>query len=303
MIYFVTFKESILSLVDDYPTRTASVETIISRKEPVVYGDGKKNTCLTKDELNFFSHNGYLIKPGLLEGKVNSILEEMPRMQKELVGKPELILEPDSETMRSIFSPEKYSDVCKTLACDDHLLRAAEQILDSEVYIHHSRINVKSGLSGKSFPWHSDFETWHSEDGIPQMRILTGWVFLTENNEFNGSLFVIPQSHKQFISCVGKTPENNFKHSLRNQTIGVPSKEMLARMVKQFGMKAVCGPPGTVVLHEGNLLHGSSDNMSPLSRSNIFFVYNSVENKPVAPFGGRQPRPEFLARPFSGAIK
>lgn len=82
------------------------------------------------------------------------------------------------------------------------------------------------------------------------MRVVTGRVFLTKNNEFNGSLLAIPQSHKHFISCVGKTPEDNYKTSLRKQEIGVPSHAMLTKMVKQYG------PSGTVVFHECNLLHG-----------------------------------------------
>jgi ectoine hydroxylase len=41
-------------------------------------------------------------------------------------------------------------------------------------------------------------------------------------------------------------------------------------------------------------MHGSPDNISPYDRTNSFFVYNSVENKPVKPFGASKPRAEFL---------
>ena len=34
--------------------------------------------------------------------------------------------------------------------------------------------------------------------------------------------------------------------------------------------------------------------MSPWPRSNLFFVYNSVENQLQAPFCGNKPRPDFL---------
>ncbi|PSN08523.1 ectoine hydroxylase, partial [filamentous cyanobacterium CCT1] len=44
-----------------------------------------------------------------------------------------------------------------------------------------------------------------------------------------------------------------------------------------------------------NMMHGSSSNISPFPRSNVFFVYNSVHNRLVAPFGGTKPRPEFIA--------
>lgn len=283
---------------DRYPTRTNHYECLIERQDPVVYSNNPDgNGFLSTEQLRFFDDNGYLILEGVLQDKVQTILEELPHLQKKLRGREELILEPETDVLRSIFSPEKYSDLCYQLACSRPLLSSAKQILNSDVYIHHSRINIKAGFDGKSFPWHSDFETWHAEDAIPNMRILTGWVFLTENNPYNGSLFVIPGSHKKFVSCVGETPEDNYKQSLRKQVLGVPSKETMQELVDAHGIQGLYGPPGTVVFHECNLMHGSPDNLSPFPRSNLFFVYNSVLNKPVEnPYGAKKPRPDFLAR-------
>jgi ectoine hydroxylase len=42
-------------------------------------------------------------------------------------------------------------------------------------------------------------------------------------------------------------------------------------------------------------MHGSNGNITPDPRTNVFLVYNSVENAVEAPFGGMPPRPEFLA--------
>ncbi len=285
-----------------YETRLPDIETIHPRIEPVVYGQGDRFGQLTQAQCQFFDDNGYLVLDGVLETEVDNILNEIPRLKKELKAHDELILEPNSQEVRSIFSPDKFSDHCKALSLHPHLLNNAMQLLDSQVYIHHARINIKAGLSGKSFPWHSDFETWHSEDGIPTMRILTGWVFLTDNNEFNGSLYVIPGSHKKFVSCLGETPKDNYKSSLRNQTYGVPSKAMLTELVNEHGIQGVYGKKGTVVFHEGNLLHGSPDNISPIDRTNIFFVYNSVENTPQN-LASSKPRPEFLARHDFTALK
>src|SRR3546814_10756649 len=44
-----------------------------------------------------------------------------------------------------------------------------------------SRLNYKPGFKGKEFYWHSDFETWHVEDGMPQMRALSMSILLAEN--------------------------------------------------------------------------------------------------------------------------
>ena len=51
---------------------------------------------------------------------------------------------------------------------------------------------------------------------------------------------------------------------------------------------------GILVIQDGNLMHGSPDNISPYNRTNAFFVFNSVENKPLKPFGSKSNRADFL---------
>jgi ectoine hydroxylase len=41
-------------------------------------------------------------------------------------------------------------------------------------------------------------------------------------------------------------------------------------------------------------MHGSASNITPFPRTNLFVVYNSVENALVEPFSGQRPRPEYL---------
>jgi ectoine hydroxylase len=42
-------------------------------------------------------------------------------------------------------------------------------------------------------------------------------------------------------------------------------------------------------------MHGSNGNITPYPRSNVFFVYNSIENRLQDPFCGLKPRPEYIA--------
>ena len=96
------------------------------------------------------------------------------------------------------------------LTRDPRILGIVRQLLGSEVYIHQSRINDKIGFESAGFDWHSDFETWHAEDGMPAMRAVSVSLMLTDNNEFNGPLMLIPGSHHMFVPCVGETPEQNW---------------------------------------------------------------------------------------------
>jgi ectoine hydroxylase len=44
-----------------------------------------------------------------------------------------------------------------------------------------------------------------------------------------------------------------------------------------------------------NCMHGSNGNITPWPRSNIFVVFNSVENTTVDPFSAPGRRPPFIA--------
>jgi ectoine hydroxylase len=151
------------------------------------------------------------------------------------------------------------------------------------------------GFRGRGFYWHSDFETWHAEDGMPTPRACSISIALTDNHPFNGGLMVMPGSHRTFVPCAGATPEDHYKESLREQEIGVPSEVDLTRLAAEHGIAQFTGPAGDALLFDSNIMHGSGNNITPLPRSNIFVVFNSVENTLGAPFGAPRPRPDFIA--------
>lgn len=289
-----------LSLLrEPYPSRDLPEPMLLRRREPVVWGQGPGPDWLPPGALARYARDGFLLLPGLLgPDEVALLQQEMTALLARYAGSASetVIREPGSDAVRSVFALPAVSDVFARLARHPCLLGFAQQVLGSEVYLHQSRLNYKPGLAGKEFWWHSDFETWHVEDGMPAMRALSCSVLLTENNEFNGPLFVIPGSHTTYVGCVGETPADNYKSSLRAQTVGTPPPESLSLLTGQAGgLASVKGPPGSVLFFDCNLLHGSAGNISPFPRANVFMVYNSVENRLGAPRGGLRPRPEHIA--------
>lgn len=288
------------SIVHDvYPSRVSPEARILPRVDPVVYRNERTNSGpLTAEQLSFYEQNGYLNLTGFFAPEeVQDFRSEMDRLWEEnaQANRREVIREPESQEVRSIFAVHRDNEVFRKLSQDPRLVKMIEQILGSEVYIHQSRINYKKGFTGKEFYWHSDFETWHVEDGMPRMRALSCSITLEENFHYNGPLLLVPGSHQSFITCVGETPEDHYEQSLRRQEYGVPDQENLAKLVEKHGIDTMTGPAGSVVLFDCNIMHGSNSNISPLPRSNVFMVYNSVENKLVAPFSGQQPRPDYIA--------
>lgn len=288
------------SIVHDvYPSRVSPEARILPRVDPVVYRNERINSGpLTAEQLSFYEQNGYLNLTGFFAPEeVQDLRSEMDCLWEEnaQANRREVIREPESQEVRSIFAVHRDNEVFRKLSQDPRLVKMIEQILGSEVYIHQSRINYKKGFTGKEFYWHSDFETWHVEDGMPRMRALSCSITLEENFHYNGPLLLVPGSHQSFITCVGETPEDHYEQSLRRQEYGVPDQENLAKLVEKHGIDTMTGPAGSVVLFDCNIMHGSNSNISPLPRSNVFMVYNSVENKLVAPFSGQQPRPDYIA--------
>lgn len=284
---------------DFYPTRLERPTKSFERQDPVVHsrGSDRSDGPLSETELARYERDGFLVFDSFLDqATVRQFREDLRGYEDDesILRSEGTITEPGKQEIRSIFGIHELSDRFDRLTRDPRILAMVRQLLGSEAYIHQSRINFKPGFHGKGFDWHSDFETWHAEDGMPRMRAVSFSIALTDNTPFNGPLMLIPGSHKTFVPCVGRTPEDNYQSSLKKQELGVPNNRDLAAMADQHGIKAPTGPAGSLIIFECNTLHASNANMSPWPRSNLFFVYNSVENQLQAPFCGNKPRPDFL---------
>ena len=284
---------------DVYPTRTQHSAGILARQDPVVYAhEATPAVQLDDAQRAAYQENGFLLMPALFNAQeVAYLFDAMQTMRAVFsnAGRNEVIAEPGSGEVRSIFNVHRLNDVFANLVRDPRVLNVAREILGSEVYIHQSRINYKPGFTGKEFYWHSDFETWHSEDGMPAMRALSCSILLTDNSVSNGPLLLIPGSHHHYVSCTGETPDENYKTSLKQQDVGVPEQILLRQLADTGGITACAGQAGSVVFFDCNTMHGSNGNITPYPRSNVFFVYNSIVNQLDAPRGGLMPRPEFVA--------
>lgn len=288
-----------LETEDIYPSRAEDEPAIRQRQDPVVYrfGEEMENAPLDQEQLHHYEEQGYLFFEALFAAEEVDVFTRMldTLCASEVVkNSPAAITEPESGEVRSLFNVHGASHLFSELAQDKRLVDIARYLLGSDVYIHQSRINLKPGFEGKEFYWHSDFETWHVEDGMPRMRAVSCSISLTDNWVFNGPLMIIPGSHKYYISCVGETPEDNYKTSLKKQELGVPDHESLSKLADEGGIKMPTGPAGSALFFECNILHGSNSNITPYPRSNAFLVYNSTENALVKPFGNQPPRPAFL---------
>ena len=282
---------------DPYPTRLEE-ERWLAREDKVLWSDWRPDAPISARQAESFAEDGYLVLRDIFTpSEIAALAAESDALrsgERDLL-EGSLITEPGSDEVRTVFMLPEQSAVFANLARDRRLAGIASFLLGDDVYVHQSRLNYKPGFNGKEFYWHSDFETWHAEDGMPRMRAVSASLLLTDNDALNGPLLLMPGSHKHFIACAGETPDDNYRSSLKRQEVGVASPEALTRLAQERGIDAATGPAGTLVLFDCNTMHGSPGNITPYARSNAFFVFNAMSNQLVALFAAAKPRPHFLA--------
>lgn len=290
------------TVTDLYPSRGAT-EVSIPRQDPVVWGAPGTPGPVSRTGLQAYERDGFLAVDELLtEDEVSVYRQELQRIVTDpaIRADERSVVEPTSNEIRSVFEVHRISGVFGSLVRDERVVGTARQILGSDVYVHQSRINLKPGFGASGFYWHSDFETWHAEDGLPNMRTVSVSIALTENYDTNGGLMIMPGSHRTFLGCAGATPKDNYRKSLQMQDAGTPSDGALTAMASRYGIRLFTGKAGSATWFDCNCMHGSGDNITPFPRSNVFIVFNSVDNQAVEPFAAPVRRPEFIgARDFT----
>jgi len=277
-------------------------DTDLVQAHPTVWPDNGIAHALTKAQLESFDRDGFLIlKDMFTEDEVREMQKTVERLRLDAEAGPEggnVIFEPNTHYVRSLFAPHKEDHIVGRTCRSDKVVNVAKTILQDDVYIHQSRINFQRAFVGTGFYWHSDFETWHAEDGMPLPRCFSTIIPLSRNVAANGALMVIPGSHKKFIRCPGEVPEENWNSSLKEQqSTGVPDHSSFKRLAAECGEPVhLEGEPGSMIIFDCNLMHGSHSNISHFDRCNVFFVFNALSNKLDAPFAkSPSQRPERIA--------
>ncbi|MGW0393058.1 ectoine hydroxylase [Streptomyces sp. NPDC003042] len=284
---------------DLYPTRTVTASAPLPRRHPVVWGSVDDGP-LTAGQLAVYERDGFLAFENLLhQDDITACLGEVARLTADpsLRSSGRVVPEPDGGGIRSVFEVHALSDTFRRIVHSPRLAGIARQLLGSDVYVHQTRVNLKAAFDGSGFGWHSDFETWHSEDGMPAPRAFSLTIALTENAPYNGPLLIIPGSHHTFVPSVGETPPDYHRLSLkgRNLPAGPADRSAVTALAQEYGIRQCAGTAGSAVAFDCNCLHASAANVSPFARTNLFIVYNSVENRIGTPYAAPRPRPTYLA--------
>ena len=248
---------------------------------------------LDDDQVRHFEEQGWLLLPGVFDAaEVALLLGELPAIAAQ--NRPENLREPCSGAIRSALSPHLYNEPFRRLSLHPRLVEPARRLLGGDVYLHQYKVNAKVAHDGAVWHWHQDFRTWHSDDGMPEPRVLNAGVFLDDVTEFNGPLMFMPGSHRLGLIPADAMADSSTVETygrLAADAAGSPyARETLDAGARRFGIVAPKGPAGSVLIFHGCIIHGSAPNMSAWNRTMTLASYNRTDNALRGPS-----RPGFVA--------
>jgi ectoine hydroxylase len=226
---------------------------------------------LDADQIERFDRDGYLFFPSLFTA------EEIARLTAALPAvfaahRPENVREKGSDAVRTSFAVHMYSEPFARLARHPRMVEPVTQVFGEDVYMHQFKVNGKMAFDGDVWQWHQDYGTWKNDDHMPEARAMNVAIFLDEVNEFNGPLMFIPGSHKLGVLAAGHDTKTT------SYPLWTIDHDTITRLVARGGLVAPKGPPGSMILFHGCLVHASTSNLSPWNRVAVYLSLCAVSN-------------------------
>ena len=244
---------------------------------------------LSPEQVAQFNRDGFLLFPNLFnEEEVEVLRRETDRVSK--INSEMVVREGEEEAVKIMFrlheeDGETASPAFRAASRTNRVLRAAQQCLhDDNLYMHHSKLNMKAAIEGSAWMWHQDFHAWHL-DGIAEPNMATMTVVLTEATPLNGCMYVLPGSHKDGRS------DPRLDESTAYKLLVTKTSDMKDYMKRLPAPVPITGGAGTAAIFHCNLLHASGHNLSAEDRWQIFFCFNQCKNRPA---DIEKPRPDYV---------
>lgn len=244
---------------------------------------------LTSHQVAQYDRDGYLHFPEFFKPvEVDAMRREVSRVSKI---KTEMVVREGAEHSPKIMFRMHENDgptaspVMNAIVRLPRTLGMARQLLrNDELYLHHTKVNIKAAIEGSVWPWHQDYGSW-ANDGIQKPDILTIMVGLDPATELNGCLYFLPGSHKH-----GRL-DPYFDTSTAYKVWSVTPADM-KRMIAEHGEPvAITGKAGSLTVFNSNLMHASGHNLSASDRWQAYFCYNTCANRPL---DVEKPRPDYV---------
>jgi ectoine hydroxylase-related dioxygenase (phytanoyl-CoA dioxygenase family) len=244
---------------------------------------------LTRDEIDFYHENGFLLLKQVYDPReLRQMSEELDYVIQNFASwaaawkgpwrEQYLTADEDAKaTLVAIHELHHYSAAWNRAIANSRLADSLADLLDSNcVELHHTTLHAKPPVAGAPFPMHQDLPFSHQEDG----RDLDTLVHLDDASEESGCIKFLAGSHKlgklEHITGPDTAPHLPTDRFRLQDAVSVPAKA------------------GDVVVFSIWTVHGSSVNHSGKWRRLVRMGYRHPENRQV--FGQAMGRPGIIVK-------
>ena len=221
-------------------------------------------SCLKFCDIDQFKENGFAVFENLLpEGLVMTAAKEAEQLFANFPQESESQLtvygdhDKSLEALSRIDHPHLASPAIAELVKHKAFGEIAAKIMDGNAvqawYIHMSRKPAAS-KARTHIGWHQDGQYSSFMDG----RFVTAWIPLSVVEAADSPICYVAGSHK-----LGMVGGSGFSGEVPLDTL---KERLLARCAINWSETEVCARPGTVVMHDSFIIHGSRNNMAARPR-------------------------------------
>nr|WP_306220767.1 phytanoyl-CoA dioxygenase family protein [Cohnella sp. WQ 127256] len=258
---------------------------------------------MTKEQVEFYNEEGYLVLPRLLSHEElaparEAMNEKVSAIAEELINAGLIIDKLEDR-------PFKYrlAELCKDLTAEEFLkygrswrdripgyfhlmstpkiLDAVESLIGGELFsnpVYNVRPKIPKVAAG-AVPWHQDKSYWPDANSNP---VITVWIPLVDANEINGCLHIKPRTHrKRLLEWHAEQLTGTGYTALREDQLGKTKTVVLPV------------PEGSAILFNDRALHMSTPNLSDEVRWSVDLRYQPTDQDPMPNHGAG-----FLARSY-----
>jgi ectoine hydroxylase-related dioxygenase (phytanoyl-CoA dioxygenase family) len=228
---------------------------------------------LTREQLDFYHENGYLLVEGLLTGEeAASLRRECHALADRLSAQTNIdatwgaaraaVAEAKETKIYHCHNVQFYSAAFTRLLVHEGLMEAASQIIGSpNVQLHHTKMFIKPPEKGSPFPMHQD----HPYFPHARHSMIAAILFFDDAPEEKGCVRVVPGSHK--LGPLEHDPQGGWH---------LPFSQYPIESAVACPAKA-----GDALFFSYLTIHGSGVNISPEARTTLLIQMRDPEDPPT----------------------
>ncbi len=248
----------------------------------VVRDSAMHRDWLTQKDLAAFQRDGYLVVRNLcdetirskmlqvIEGSLNPALAPVEyEADVHYPGAPPSRVAPGGNTPRRLLNAMARDEIFRRWATSNAITKRVRHLIASEQIQasqnHHNCVMTKFPGYGSETGWHQDIRYW----SFDRPELVTAWLALGREDHDNGSLTIIPGSHRSAFD------RGQFDAALFFRT-DLKKNKTLTETAKVIELNA-----GDVLFFHCRLLHSAGRNQSDCVKLAVVFTYHAKDNRPI----------------------